>query len=382
MNRLIVCFTHLAQAPTAEGRWRLLSASPVDAAETVGGFTTQAELTSLVATFSDASIEVYLPGEYCPTYWAHLPKKKRDAIASIPFQIEPLLSEPLDQLHFTPLLNLPNTPRQRYPVWVCNKQWLEQWIRFFTELGITPESIAPDYSLLWQNEGYSFIGCLMTSAIGERSLMAGSSNASGRFDFIQRFLTAQHCSVLDGGAKGQLKALSFETLTLDSKHPAGNLLSGTYKHHYQRKPKIANGLLYIAAAIAGLGLLLNLIVGHHQKMELEADMKRLASEADKAFKSALPNTRSVDPLFQLQQVQHQRSIAMKTPELLNVLNLFSGQLGERYQRPLSSLSFSQAEKVVSIIYHGTELPVLKNDEEYKVKLIKQGEGLHRVDVIW
>lgn len=406
MNRLIFCFTnHTPQKPIA-GRWRFVSTSSDDLGGRTGEFNTPEQLVGLAARFAGVRIEVYLAGEYSPTYWAHLPKKKRDAISSIPYQLEPLLTESIDLLHFTPLLAISNG--QQYPVWVCSKQWLEQWIDFFANENIHPDNIAPDYSLLWQNDDFLFVDYQVQLKLDERLLVAGGINASGRPDFINLLLSTQsrglrnkptdkEATLLDTPERlgdeqadviqdpNNLKMsrdhralLSFETLQLNNKRLPGNLLSGIYK----QKPKKTNRLAYIAAGVLGIGLLLNLVVGHMQQAGLIEQHQTVTNEVESVFKSALPTARMVAPLFQLQQVQQQRSLAGQTPELLNILNLFSGHLGERSKRPLSTLSFSYKEQTVHILYTGTELPSLPSNEKYKMKMLTQDGGLHRVDVIW
>jgi type II secretion system protein L len=405
MNRLIFCFTNHTPLQAIAGRWRFVSTSSDDLGEHTGEFNTPEQLVGLAARFAGARIEVYLTGEHCPTYWVHLPKKKRDAILSIPYQLEPLLTESIDLLHFTPLLAISND--QQYPVWVCTKQWLEQWIDFLVDVNIHPSNIAPDYSLLWQNGDFHFVDYQVQLKLDERLLVAGGINASGRSDFINVLLSTQHRALtskptdktirldalecLDGeqidliqnpdnpkGARDNLALLSFETLRLNNKRLSGNLLSGIYK----QKPKKTNRLAYIAAGVLGIGLLLNLTVGYIQQTALVEQHQTVTKEVESVFKSALPTARMVDPLFQLQQVQQQRSLAGQTPELLNVLNLFSGHLGHRSERPLSTLSFSYKEQTVHILYTGTKLPSLPSNEKYKMKMLTQDGGLHRVDVIW
>ena len=103
MDRLVVCISSPYPSEDLSGQWYLFAQGDKGGSKSDSGVITGIEdLRLALQTYPQAEVRLYLPGEACPTYWVHLPKKSREAIKSIPYQIEPLITEPLDDVSFFP----------------------------------------------------------------------------------------------------------------------------------------------------------------------------------------------------------------------------------------------------------------------------------------
>jgi len=326
---------------------------------------------------------VLIPGEDVLTTTVNLPKKRRrQALKALPFMLEESVASDVTLEH---IAVGPDNTQGETLVAITRKQQLRDLLKVFTDAGITPYRMLPDYAMLPENPDTWQI---MVS--GDRAMVRcpDSRGFSTPLSRLALLLNTEQDSESDSSARSvqwirpadaptpvlpdnwqineQLTGNPLQHLAADASYAPLNLLQGEFKVIQQdswnwRPWAIAAVLALVAICIGILETGLETARFNRENERLQASMIELAREA-------LPGVKQIrDPQTQLLIAWRQlKNGGAGEAEFLPLLNRVSSTISQQ-QITVGGINFKEGTLTVAL--QGTSLQQL---DELRQQIEQQG----------
>jgi len=332
---------------------------------------------------ADCQWIVLVPGEDVLTTTVRLPqKRRRQALKALPFMLEDSIASDVALEH---LAVGPENAQGETLVAITRKQQLRDLLQLFTNAGIAPLRMLPDYAMLreipdkWQ---------ILLS--GERAMVRGPDGTgfSTPVSRLALLLDPGQDTESDGSARGANVIRSTDTDTpalsdrwqVDEQLVAGplqhlasaaadgslNLLQGEFKviqqDRFSWRPWATAAVLALVAVIMGL-----LDIGL-ETVRLDRETDRLQASMIELAREALPDTEQIrDPQTQLLIAWRQlKNGGAGGEEFLTLLNRVSATISQQ-QVTVHGIDFK--EGILSVALQGSSLQQL---DDLRQQIERQG----------
>jgi len=318
---------------------------------------------------------VLIPGEDVLTTTVKLPRKRRrQALKALPFMLEDSIASDVALEH---LAVGPDDAQEQSLVAIIRKQQLRDLLHLFTDAGITPQRVLPDYAMLpvtpdaWQvllSGDRALVRCpdgtgFSTSRAQLAHLLnTGQAQESDGSDRQIRIITPpgatgpvllDHWHIEEQSVADPLQYLAAN----DASSESLNLLQGEFKliqkEPWNWRPWAAAAVLAVlAVVIALLETGLETVQLNRETAQLQASMIELAREA-------LPDTQQIrDPQTQLLIAWRQlNNGSMGDAEFLPLLNRVSATIN---QQAVTVLGIHFRDGTLTLALQGSSLQQLDN----------------------
>lgn len=336
------CFVWLERTGAATGAWLVADGSSESDS---GELRSERDIAELKDRIGTQPVTFVIPGEGVKVSSVSLPNKSRDALKTVPFQLEAEWLSALDDLHWG---FISKKARQRnqsaYEVYVCSRQWLQQWREVIQTIGLNVERVVPDYLFLpSQEEPQHFFRWQ------QRMLLRGEVNG---------ILPVSQVGLLEGqGYTGLLNTDGSENARSSRELLASlvsssfevkdiNLLSGEYaiKKQVELSPKPFLMLFCFVSL-----LLVNWALDFRELKLLQAYETKMDEERSELFSSVVGHdVKMVDPVHQMRIAIEARKLQAQDPLLISLLTPIALQFADGGVL-LSQISFDKQEGRLEVL---------------------------------
>ena len=326
---------------------------------------------------------VLIPGEDVLTTTVKLPRKRRrQALKALPFMLEDSIASDVALEH---LAVGPDDAQEQSLVAITRKQKLRELMQLFTDAGITPYRMLPDYAMLpvithaWQvllsgdralvrcPDGTGFSTPMAQLAYLLNTGETLESDGSDRAIKIIRSTGTTAPALPDGWQIDELSVVSpLHYLAANLSSESLNLLQGEFRvvqrENWNWRPWATAALLALLAVIIGL-------------LETGLETVRLNREADQLQASIVELAREALPdIQQIRDPQTQLLIAWRqlnnggagNAEFLSLLDRVSATIG---QQPVTVLGINFKDGMLTLALQGSSLQQL---DDLRQQIEQQG----------
>lgn len=305
-----------------------------------GNITMQADIDALVTLSEDSFTSLILAGEQVTLHWVTLPGTNRDALKTIPYQLEPVLLTSVEELSFLPL-SVWRKKDGPMPVLVWSAKLKDKVRAWLADSRLQFDRVIPDYLLL--KSAVDEVGTTKAVIFHDRVLW-WSDKAYGAFN-------SALYNHITGGANLNEKPASVSLSDL-TKH-AGNDRSFSLIKSRKAVSSGPGGKVAIALIMLTIFVTLNAIILYVTNQRLERQLIEKNNQVASLFQDLLPGARQVDPVAQVSQLVTRKRSSQQAILLMNSLQGLAESVQQfpTDQPLLNRLSYdaSKGEVVMSLV---------------------------------
>ncbi|WP_415893770.1 type II secretion system protein GspL [Neptuniibacter sp. PT8_73] len=315
------------------------------------------ELKQAIEPFSQIACHCFLPSETATVVTAELPNTSKAAYSGIPFQIEELISNPIEDNHIAYYPERSLSPE----VLVCDRQKLSTWIEALETLDIDLKLLSIDCFLLPISEE--------TLYIEDQRVISFTTDFKGAipislFEHMQSQSDSENLNIQNADDDSNILLASY----LES--PKGfkpiNILVGefaTFSAFEQNKK-----LLLPPAIVALCTLILWLGSSLYNNHLMEKQIKHIDQQMVQLYKKIYPQARRViNPVGQMRANLREQSGQTNNSAFIPFLSSITPLLAPK-ELEITSIRYSEDSGVMRIILQASSFPPLETLRE-KLKTV-------------